>query len=176
MCMLPVQRLGAQQMAVHANALTTMLGAPSVGVEFVVGNRFSLNADVTASPRLLWMKPWKFAAFQPEFRYWLSGRPMHRLFVGVGAIASIYDFKMRNKNRIGTAAGGGVTFGYSWSLSRHWTVTASAGCALVGYWQKEYFIGDKYDEYTFDGMTKVNATGMYFMPSNAGVTFSYLIK
>lgn len=173
--LLCVQQMQAQQVTIHSNLAADVLMMPSVGMEMMTGNRTSLDLTLTGTVNP-WGKKLRGIAVQPEFRYWLSGRPLYGAFVGVGATLDFYNIHWANKIYQGTAGGGGLTFGYAFKLAQHMSLTLHAGCGLVGYSQKEYYEGDNYNMNTYNGSVKTNAKGFYFLPTNAGVTFSYLFK
>lgn len=167
----------AQQIAFHTNLLSDVCMVPSVGAEMVVGNNLSLDLSVTGA-----LKPYgkdiKGIAVQPELRYWFSRRPLYQFYAGIGLIASLYDVKWAGKvYDNGQAIGGGLTFGYSLRLGNRVALLFHTGFGAVGYVHTEYFKGDEYDRFTAnDGDIKTNAKGLYFLPTNIGVTLSYMIR
>ena len=86
----------AQQIAVGTDVATDVLMIPSIGAEMTVGNRTTLALNVTGTHN-----PWghkiKMLGVQPEYRYYVSGRTMHKLFVGIGAVAAFYDAMIKRK-------------------------------------------------------------------------------
>lgn len=166
----------AQIIALGTDLAMDLLATPSIGVELVVGERSTIGLDVMGN-HMPWGKNMKMIAVQPEYRYYLSGRPMHKLFLGIGGLGATYDLGMQGKVYKGTGLGLGVIFGYVANLGKRWNIDFHAGFGAIGYKHKEYFFGDSYeDEYTEDGQLTTNATGYYLLPTRVGVSLTYIIK
>lgn len=166
----------AQQLSVNTDVATDLLMAPNLGAELTVGNRSTLGLNVIGA-----YKPWgkriKMLGVQPEYRYYVSGRPMHKLFVGIGAVAGFYDATIRGKVYDGIAYGGGLTFGYVLNITKRLNIDFHSGLSVVRYDRKEYYDGDNYNnDYIINGSNKTNATGYYLMPSRIGVSITYILK
>ena len=166
----------AQQIAVGTDVATDVLMIPSIGAEMTVGNRTTLALNVTGTHN-----PWghkiKMLGVQPEYRYYVSGRTMHKLFVGIGAVAAFYDATIKRKVYDGIAYGGGLTFGYVINLTKRLNIDIHSGFAAVRYNRKEYYAGDNYNsDYIINGLNKTNATGYYLMPTRMGVSITYILK
>ena len=101
----------AQLVAVSTDVLMDALLTPSVGGELVVGERTSIGLSLFGNHNP-WGKTMKIMGLQPEWRYYFSGRPMHRHFVGIGGLGAQYDITWKGKVYDGSAAGIGLTFGY----------------------------------------------------------------
>ena len=166
----------AQLLAVSTDALHDVLMLPSLGVEMVTGERTTLGLSAFGG-----YHPWgnqsRMVALQPEFRYFFSGRPMSREFVGIGAVGSLYDITWDGKVYNGEAAGLGITFGYVLSLTHRLNLDFHAGFGVVVYHQKEYYVGDFYDiDFSKNGSLETNASGYYLMPTRIGISLSYILK
>lgn len=165
----------AQMVAANVDALWLATLSPNIGFELVVGERstFSLNGLFAMKPL---GKDIKITAVQPEYRYYFSGRPMFREFIGIGGIGGVYDIKWSGKVYDGTALGVGLTFGYVLPLKKRLNIDFHAGFGFIHYKQKEYFEGDQYDiDYVFDGEQRANANGYYLLPTRIGVSVSYIL-
>ncbi len=164
----------AQMFAVNTDLLWDAACVPSLGIEIGTGNTTSFAFSAFGG-----YKPWgrdaKFAGVQPEFRYWLSGRAMHQQYIGIGAIMASFKCPVAGKIYDGYTAGAGVTFGYALKLNRHFVMNFHAGCGLLFYNQKEYFEGDDYDSANTHGEIESNASGYNILPTNLGVTISYIL-
>ena len=166
----------AQMIAASTDALWLATMSPNLGVELVVGERSTLGLNGLWTSKPLG-KDNKIKALQPEYRYFFSGRPMFREFIGIGAIGALYDITWAGKVYDGTAIGAGLTFGYVLPLSRRLNIDFHAGFGMIFYRQKEYFTGDNYDkEYIIDGELSTNATGYYLLPTRIGISLSYILK
>ena len=168
--------LRAQMVAVNTDVLMDVLQMPAIGAEVVVGERstLSMNAFGGYHP---WGKKMKALGLQPEYRYYFSGRPMSRYFVGIGALVSSHDITWKRKVYDGNAFGGGLTFGYVLSINKRLNVDFHAGFGAIVYRQKEYYEGDFYDEdYSINGVIRTNATGYTLLPTRLGISLSYILK
>lgn len=76
----------AQKIAANVDALWLVTLSPNIGMELVVGERSSLSLNGLFATKPLG-KDMKIYALQPEYRYYFSGRPMYKEFIGIGGIA-----------------------------------------------------------------------------------------
>lgn len=139
----------AQRVAVKTNLLYAATATPNLAVEFATGARHSLSIGGG------W-QPWEFSEtkklkhwlLQPEFRYWPC-EAFNGQFFGVHAIGGQFNaaglklpfgiFPSLERNRYqGWAAGGGLSYGYQWLLSRHWNLELSVGLGYVYVDYKKY--------------------------------------
>ncbi len=164
----------AQMLAVNSNLVLDASGSPSLGLELVVGNRTTLGVKGFRfmSPVI---KSVRCTAIQPQYKYYLSGRAKHSHFIGIGGVLADYKLNHRRKRYEGQGAGIGAIFGYEWNLSKRLSLEFHGGVAPFFYKQKEYYSEDKYENYSEAG-EKMNAHGMYVLPTDIGLTLSYVIK
>ena len=87
------QKGAAQRLAVKANVLSLAALTPDVGIEVVTGERTSVALSVLGHYNPYGLKS-KMLAVQPEFRFWLNGRPLTREYVGVCAFVTTYDMSL----------------------------------------------------------------------------------
>ena len=165
----------AQHIGVKTNALMWTALTPNVGCEVVVGERGSLDLSVFGHYRPYGIDS-KLFALQPEYRYWFSGRPMTREFIGVSAMLADYDMTIRGHVYDGSAASLGMIGGYSFVLGRSWRLELCGGVAVLCYYQKQYYRHDNYDDYFAAQASPVNSWGYKLFPAKLGVTFTYIIK
>ena len=166
----------AQLVVVNTEVTSDMLMAPSLGLEIVTGNRSSIGINALYSNGLLG-KDFKISAIQPEYRYWFSGRPINKWFVGAGGIAALFDVKRKGKVYDGYGFGIGVTYGYVWNLTERLSIDFHSGFGVFFYTRKEYFATDNYDiDYAVDGVQRSNATGYYLLPTRVGISVSYILR
>ncbi len=166
----------AQMLSMNTDLATDFLMTPSLGFEIVTGEHSTvgLNGLFCHNP---WGKKMKGFALQPEYRYYLSKRPMYSEFAGLGAIFSSYDIHWAGKVYEGNAYGMGITFGYVLSLTKRLNVDFHAGFAAILYKQKEYFEGDLYDtDYAVNGVLETNAHGYTLLPTRLGISIVYILK
>lgn len=166
----------AQKLAVNTDLAMDALMTPSLGLEMTVGNWSTVGINVLGNYHP-YGKKMKLFGVQPEYRYYFSGRPMHSLFVGVGALGMFYDVTRRNRVYDGVAYGGGITFGYVLNITKRLSFDFHAGVAAVRYDRKEYVVGDNYNtDYLEGGINKTNSHGYYLMPQRLGVSLTYVLK
>lgn len=168
-------KASAQQIGVKTNALMWATLTPNLGCEVVVGQRSSLDLSVFGH-----YKPYgvdsKIFAVQPEYRYWFSGRPMTREFVGVSVMVADYDMTVRSHVYDGYAVSLGIIGGYAFSLGRKWRLELCGGLAVLGFHHKQYYRQDNYDDYFVGQDAPANSWGYKLFPAKLGVTFTYIIK
>lgn len=166
----------AQMLAVSTDVVHDALQMPSLGVELVTGERSTLGMQLYGGYHP-WEQKAKAVVVQPEWRYFFSGRPMNREFVGIGGIASVYDITWKGKVYDGNSVGIGLTFGYVLAVSHRLNLDFHAGFGAIFYRRKEYFVGDFYDtDYSVAGVIKSNAHGYDLLPTKIGISLSYMLK
>lgn len=133
-------------------------------------NPWNLNGSEESNKKLV------HYIIRPEFRYWLCER-YNGHFFGAHGIYARYNIGTYNIPPLfekeyrydGMAAGGGITYGYHWMLSKRWGLEAAVGVGAL--WMKY----DKYNcancETEFEPFEK-----LYFGPTNAAITLVFLIK
>jgi len=169
----------AQMFVAGTEVTSDILMAPSVSLELVTGDKSSvvLSGFMTAGS---WLKPLKEAtikALQPEWRYWLSGRPVHKFFVGVGGIGALYDITLKGKVYDGYALGLGATYGYVVNITDRLNIDIHSGFGFLYYKRKEYYLHDNYDvDFSTGGQLRANSTGYYLLPTRVGVSVTYVLK
>ncbi len=78
----------AQRIAVNTDIATDLCMAPSLGVELTMGKKSTLNLNALYGGRILGSDI-RIAALQPEWKVYISGRPMYHHYVGfVGLLTS----------------------------------------------------------------------------------------
>jgi len=166
----------AQMVAVNTDLVMDLLATPSAGIELVVGERSTLGLDVMGNYHP-WKKHMKMIVVQPEYRYYISGRPMHKHFIGIGGLAASYEVWLKGKVYNGTGLGLGLVFGYVANLGKRFNIDFHAGFGAIGYKHKEYTLGDNYDSgYLENGELKTNAKGYYLLPTRIGISLTYILK
>lgn len=161
----------AQMIAVRSDLFKDAAMIPNAGLELVVGNRHTLGMELFGA-----MNPWGVDAeaigLSPRFRYWLSGRPFSRLFVGAVAQFTNYDIKWSGKAYQGNAFSAGVMLGYTFNISQKLNIEISCGTELLTYGQKKY--NKKEDSYIFYG-ERINSHGTMLFP-RLEVSLLYIIR
>lgn len=168
----------AQLLAVETDMAADALMVPNLGFELVTGERTTLGLHAFYSSKPWWESDTKkILGVQPEFRYFFSGRPMHKHFVGIGGVAATYNMAWKGKVYDGMAGGIGLVFGYVFNLTKRLNIDAHAGFGVIAYKHKEYFKYDNYDtDYSIGGQVRANAVGYYVLPTRIGVSLTYILK
>ena len=174
------------QFAAKTNLLYDATTTPNLGVELGVGSRNTVSL-------VYGLNQWKFAhgsrkamhwVLMPEYRWWTCSK-FDGHFFGVHAMGGQFNAAnmnipfpgaffggeniakgLRDNRYEGWYAGGGVTYGYQWVLSRHWNLEAEVG---VGYNYVNYKkfrcaecggkIGEGHTNYV--GVTKLGLSFIY---------------
>ncbi|EGF52456.1 DUF3575 domain-containing protein [Bacteroides fluxus] len=170
--------VSAQKAALKSNLLYDATGSINLGLELAVAGQWTM--DVSGSYNA-WDFPndkkWRHILVQPEARYWLCDRFNGHFF---GIHAQWMKFNIGNvdmpfglwegarSNRFqGDLWGGGLAYGYSWLLSRHWNLEAEVG---VGYNRVIY---DRYPCASCGSRIASDARN-YFGPTKLALSFVYL--
>lgn len=159
----------AQFFGVHVNALAAATGTLDVGLEAAVADRWSLNLTAywnpidtrTYSTRLLGVqlgaRRWFYEAYVGHF---VSGQLTY----------AAYTLGGRRDTYKGTLSGVGLSYGYTWMLSKRWNLTLEAGFGL-------YYMRDTRRPRTlpdFDPYTIRHYKRWAVGPSRAECSFTYL--
>lgn len=154
---------------------------PNLAVEIGLGRRTSLELSASYHP---WKrenndpdnKKFVHSIYRPEFRWWLCER-FNGHFFGLHAFYANYNingykvpllFKKEYRHE-GWALGGGATYGYHWSWSKHWGMEFNLGLGLA------YLDYKRYDcvRCSQQGEAK---TKTYFGPTRLGISLVYILK
>lgn len=145
-------RASAQKVAVKTNLVSDAALSPNLGIETGLAPKWTFDLSGQLN---LWSvdgHKWRHWLVQPEARYWFCRR-FSGHFIGVHALGGQYnfgnldlDFKLlgtdfsilKDHRREGWYVGAGVAYGYTWILSKHWSMEAEIG---VGY------VYTRYDQY-----------------------------
>ncbi len=171
-------QISAQTVGVKTNILYDATTTPNIGVELGFGKRSSVQL-------FYGLNPWKFGdnkklrhwSLMPEYRYWLCS-PMSGHFFGIHALGGEFNAggvklpfgafpELRDHRYEGWYVGGGLTYGYSWILGKHWNVEAAVG---VGYIHADY---DKF-ECKECGKKVKEGVRNYVGPTKAAVNLVYV--
>jgi hypothetical protein len=165
-----MQELSAQMVAVITDAVKDLMLTPNVGVDLVVGEKYTLGAEV-AFNRNPWGIQMQMTSVTPEFRYWFNGRPLTRQYVGI--VANMTGYKLAWKNvHHGDAIGLGISFGHVWTLTQRWNIDLTGSLGVIGYREKFY---RDYDDFADYG-ERANARGYALLPIKLGVSVVYVIR
>lgn len=174
----------AQQVAVKTNLLYWAAATPNVGAEVAVGKHSTLGFSANYNPWTIGsdnkIQHW---FIRPEYRYWVTEK-YTRLFFGVHAIGGKFEvggfklpfigdkvFKGLQTNYYkGSFVGAGISIGYQFYVSPHWSLELSAGAGLARLsYHAEPVSGPKRSSY-------VDSKRFLPIPTEIGVTFVYLFN
>lgn len=158
----------AQRVAVRTNLVQWGVASPNLGLEFALGNRFTLECTAGASPiRLRDTWYFKHLHLQPELKYWF-GTLMAGHYVGATAFFSTFDLCMGKRAAFGDAYAFGATYGYQWILSRRWNIELAAGVGAIRHRTVRYVPGTGHGE--------PDQSGWSIAPVKLGISFVYILK
>ena len=172
MFMLSSLTVFSQRVALKTNALYWATASANIGLELRVSRHVTFDIDAIYH-EFYWLYKIDTRAeiLTPEVRYWFSARPQAHHYIGIMGLAANYKFILKNfDHHIGDAYGVGLTYGYSFPLSRHWSLETSVGAGL-GYRREK-----NYDSRFDPEPERNNYNKWQFMPMKAGVSFVYIIK
>lgn len=160
----------AQRVALRTNLVDWAMLSPNLTVEARLSHRLTLGMGFAGNPLKLKIADCRLNTFrfQPELRYWFN-RPMARHYMGVAALASLYDFRHKGTVSQGDIFALGLTYGYALVLSRQWNVEFTLG---AGIGKTRYF---KYAENAAKPKNPNNSKWIP-VPMNIGVSFAYIFK
>lgn len=168
----------AQNVALKTNLLYWSTVTPNLGLEASIARKHTVQLFYGLNP---WEpsggKSLKHWVVQPEYRYWFC-EAFNGWFLGVHLMGGEFNvgevdlpfglFDDLSTHRYkGWYAGGGVTAGYQWPLSRHWNLEASLG---VGY---DYI---RYDKFKCGecGEKLKSSHANYFGPTKLAISVLYV--
>ena len=159
----------AQLRAVRVDAFALMTGTLHAGMDFMIGEKLSLDASLYWNPMRLDAFRSKLLIGQAGVRFWRF-EPNAGPFVGTYIAAGRYDMGNRRRHRKGMLAGAGASYGYCWMLAKRWSLIAEIGAGLydVRDTRREYFTPWSEDEIIR------RSRRLMLLPSKAEVSFSYL--
>lgn len=165
-------QMNAQMVAVKSDLVKLGAMIPNLGVELVVGNKTTFGVDLMGAQDTWWSDYSRMMAISPNIKYWFSGRPMTRQFVGLSAHLANYNLYIGKERFQGNSAAMGLIGGHVFNLSSHWNLEFCGGLSLMGYRQKHYYSGDSYNN---GYLEKANDWGVMLFPK-LELSVSYIIN
>lgn len=164
-------------MGIKTNFLYWGTVTPNIGAEIRLAKKWTLDIEAGLNPFTgkkedgSFGKSIKHFRLHPELRYWFC-ESFYGHFVGLHIpylIYNISDIKLlgtENERHQGWGAGAGLSYGYSWLLSKHWALEATVG---VGY----LFLNSEKYPCTNCGEKIDDVKKHYFGPTQAAVNLIY---
>lgn len=165
-CTLPIH---AQLISVKTNALMDLLTVGNIDISVTTGNCTAVSVSVFGSQSVLGNKV-KAWGVKPEFRYWIGGRSHTGWFTGLSVMGVSYDVNWKGEVYKGDALGGGLTLGYDFYLSKHWTLDVHGGFGAMYYHQQSHMENDKILRDRF------KEKGVWTIPYDWGVSIVYIFR
>lgn len=134
-----------QNVAIKTNLLYDAFLNANAGVEIGLAPRWTLDVSGDYNAWPINEHRWKHWLVQPELRYWFCDRFAGH-FLGVHGLGGQYNIgqipvnytvlgkdlsKLADFRYQGWAVGGGIAYGYSWILGKHWNLEAEIGAGYV---------------------------------------------
>lgn len=125
-------------LAVKTNALSDIAFSPNIALEIPIGERISTGLEYTFP---WWVsndnaRAWELLNWNLFGRYWFGDRIEKGIFTGPFAGIMLqggyYDIEPNHTGYQGEHISIGAEFGWSWQLSKHWFIEASAGLGWMG--------------------------------------------
>ena len=160
----------AQRVGLKTNALYWAAATPNLGLEFRLNRHLTLNLEGAFNNLKAGSVDTRLETASGEMRYWFSARPQAGHFVGLMGTAGNYNILLKHTRHDGDAIGGGLTYGYSFVLGRHWSLETTVGAGMLRLREK------RYNEKTEEAPRTPNRNRWTAAPLKAGVTFVYLIR
>ncbi|MDE6288753.1 MAG: DUF3575 domain-containing protein [Muribaculaceae bacterium] len=114
---------------------------PNLEFEWLINNTWSVALEGGAA----WWKNdpkhkyYQLAYASPEVRYHIRNRaPWHGMYVGAFVGGGYYDLENGGKGYRGEGAMAGMSFGYMWPISKHFSLEAGIGVGYLYSRYKEY--------------------------------------
>lgn len=167
----------AQIVSVNTNVLMDAAMAPSFGFELALTKKSTFALDGFFSTNMV-TKHVKVLALQPEWKYYFSGRPMYRHYIGIGAIGTRHKMRIRSRWYDGHMLGAGLTFGYAMPITDRFYIDFHSSLGFLVREDRTWLNKDNYPAYHTDenGMVYTNSHGTSLSPVKVGINMSYILK
>ena len=172
----------SQNVAVKTNLLYDLTLTVNAGIEFGLAPRWTMDLSGNYIGWDVDGHKWKHWLAQPEFRYWFCDRFAGH-FLGIHAIGGQFNWgnwrhgrdflgthfsALKDYRAQGWGVGGGIAYGYTWVLGKHWNFEAEVGVGVIQTWY------DVYDCETCASRVAVDRTHTYYGPTKAALNIVYV--
>ena len=175
--------VSAQKVGIKSNLISDVALSPNLGLEIGLAKHWTLDISGQINAWTVNKHKWKHWLAQPELRWWYCER-FQGSFWGIHALGGQfnignipnhvnffgYDFsKLGDYRYQGWGAGGGISYGYAWILSKHWNLEAEIGVGYV------YLMHDTYPACAKCGSKLAEKVhNNYFGPTKLALNIEYL--
>ncbi len=172
-----------QEIGIKTNLLYDATLSPSLGVEIKTAPHWSFDLSASYNPwTLSHGKKWKHVLVQPEARYWFCEATGGH-FLAAHLLGGVFNFghwghgakflnndlrPLADHRYHGWFAGAGIGYGYSWLLSKHWSIEAEIA---VGWAYTRY---DVFECTGCGRKTESDKVHNYVGPTKAAVNIIYV--
>lgn len=163
------QRAGAQIFAAKVNTLAAITGTVNVGIDISVADRWTLDAAGCWNPINTSSCSSRILGVQVGAKRWLYESFVGHFF-GAQFIYGSYMWGGSRRYWKGYTAGVGISYGYSWLLSKRWNITLEAGIGIYRMQDTRHERHNPDNEPIYIRHARRWAVG----PSRAEVSFNYL--
>lgn len=163
----------AQRIAITNNVLEDVILTPNFGVEIVVSDRQSLSFDASVAPYKFSQNLYnKCLTLRAGYKYWFN-QAFYAHYIGIDAIASSTDVRLREINYRSEYVGLGIGYGYSFLLGSRLNLVPHFGVGLA--------YGNSYEGYDqmlgpSHGETAVATSSLRPIITRLGLTIQYVLR
>lgn len=120
----------AQFSSVSVNTVGLVTGNINAAIDVKLDTKISFNMPLSFSPVMSKQVGWQNVVFSPGARFW-TNELYNGSFFGVYGSAAYYRLRYDGWNRQGWAAGIGVSYGYSYLLTKRWNIEFEVGASVI---------------------------------------------
>ena len=164
--------------ALKSNALYWATTTPNIGMEVRLASKWTFGVDAGLNPFVPKNEDGSFGQsikhfrLHPELRYWFC-ESFYKHFIGLHIPYLIYNISdvkwlgTKDERHQGWGTGVGLSYGYSWVISKHWNIEASIGAGYL------YLNSDIYP-CTHCGTKRETVKKHYIGPTQAALSAVYV--
>lgn len=173
-------RLSAQHVGVKTNLLYDATATANLGFEFALAPKWTLDISGNVCAWNLGDIRTRHWLAQPEARYWFCER-FNGHFLGIHGLGGQFNFgnlpanipllglkDLKDYRYQGWMYGGGIAYGYSWILSKHWNLEAEIGVGYI------FSKSDKYPCAECGTVLEKDIKKHYIGPTKIALNIEYL--
>ena len=148
------------RLALKTNIIYDLALMPSLEVEYMIDDRWSVNAEGEVA---WWRKEskhkyYQIATLSPEIRYWFKTKKRwHGHYVGLFGGGSWYDLENGRRGYKGEFWKAGLSYGYMFPIGRFLSFEAGLGLGFLRTWYEEYLPIDGH--YVYQQSSRTNWIG-----------------
>lgn len=148
------------RLALKTNIIYDLALMPSLEVEYMIDDRWSVNAEGEVA---WWRKEskhkyYQIATLSPEIRYWFKTKKRwHGHYVGLFGGGSWYDLENGKRGYKGEFWKAGLSYGYMFPIGRSLSFEAGLGLGFLRTWYEEYLPIDGH--YVYQQSSRTNWIG-----------------